>query len=88
LISLKKAEEMGAGAIVYKSLFEEQIQLERFVLDERLTEFNDIYAEMTSIHPVMEHAGPEEHLFNIRKAAKSLSILLIASLMPLISIPG
>ena len=25
---LKKAEELGAGAIVYKSLFEEQIQLE------------------------------------------------------------
>ena len=30
LDKLKKAEELGAAAIVYKSLFEEQIQLERF----------------------------------------------------------
>ena len=33
LDNLKKAEEHGAAAIVYKSLFEEQIQLERFQLD-------------------------------------------------------
>ena len=42
LDKLKKAEELGAGAIVYRSLFEEQIQLEKLQLDERLTEFNDI----------------------------------------------
>ena len=77
---LKKAEELGAGAIVYKSLFEEQLQLERFLLDERLTEFNDIYAEMISIHPNIEHAGPEEHLTNIRNAREALSIPLIVSL--------
>ena len=66
LDNLKKAEELGAAAIVYKSLFEEQIQLERFQLDERLTEFNDINAEMVSIHPNIKHAGPDEHLMNIR----------------------
>jgi dihydroorotate dehydrogenase (fumarate) len=71
---------LGAGAIVYKSLFEEQIQLERFQLDERLSEFNDLYAEMVTIHPNIEHAGPDEHLLNIRKARESLSIPLIASL--------
>jgi len=80
LDQLKKAEELGAGAIVYKSLFEEQIQLERFQLDERLSEFNDLYAEMVTIHPNIEHAGPDEHLLNIRKARESLSIPLIASL--------
>jgi len=80
LDKLKKAEELGAGAIVYKSLFEEQIQLERFQLDERLNEFNDLYAEMVTIHPHIEHAGPDEHLTNIRKANESLSIPLIASL--------
>jgi len=80
LDKLKKAEELGAGAIVYKSLFEEQIQLERFQLDEKLTEFNDIYAEMLTIHPHIEHAGPDEHLMNIRKAREKLSIPLIASL--------
>ena len=77
---LKKAEELGAGAIVYKSLFEEQLQLESFQLDEKMTEFNDLYAEMVQIHPNIEHAGPDEHLLNIRKAKESLTIPLIASL--------
>jgi dihydroorotate dehydrogenase (fumarate) len=78
--NLKRAEEEGAGAIVYKSLFEEQIQLERYQLDVRLTEFNDLNAEMLTMHPNIEHAGPAEHLLNIRKAKESLSIPLIASL--------
>ena len=80
LDKLKKAEELGVAAVVYKSLFEEQIQLERFQLDERLTEFNDLHAEMVSIHPNIEHAGPDEHLFNLRKVCESLSIPVIASL--------
>jgi dihydroorotate dehydrogenase (fumarate) len=77
---LKKAEELGAAAIVYKSLFEEQIQLERLQLDDKLTEYNDLNAEMLTTHPKIEHAGPEEHLLNLRKAKESLSIPLIASL--------
>ena len=78
--NLKKAEELGAAAIVYKSLFEEQIQLEAFELDEKLKEFNDIHAEMTSNHPNTLHAGIEEHLHNLRRAKESISIPLIASL--------
>jgi len=80
LDNLKKAEEFGVGAIVYKSLFEEQIQLESFQLDERLNEFNDLNAEMVQVHPNLEHAGPEEHLYKLRKAKESLSIPVIASL--------
>lgn len=78
--NLKKAEELGAAAIVYRSLFEEQIQLESLQLDEQLNEFNDLYAEMVQIHPNLEHAGPDEHLMNLRKAKESLSIPVIASL--------
>ncbi len=80
LDALKKAEEYGAAAIVYKSLFEEQIQLESLQLQERLNEFNDIHAEMTTIHPHIDHAGPDEHLNNIRKAKESIAIPIIASL--------
>ncbi len=80
LDNLKRAEELGAGAIVYKSLFEEQIQLERFQLEERLTQYDDRNAEMVTTHPHMEYAGPDEHLMNIRNAKESLSIPLIASL--------
>ena len=80
LDNLKRAEDQGAAAIVYKSLFEEQIQLERFQMDEVLTEYNYIHAEMQTNHPTMHHSGPEEHLSNVRKAKESLSIPLIASL--------
>jgi len=80
LDKIKKAEEFGVGAIVYKSLFEEQIQLEALQLDEELTEFNDIYAEMLTIHPNINFAGPDNHLMNLRKTKESLSIPVIASL--------
>jgi len=78
--TLRKAEDAGIAAVVFKSLFEEQIQMESFHLDEKLNEFNDLYYEMISIHPNIEHSGPEEHLNNIRKARETLSIPLIASL--------
>jgi dihydroorotate dehydrogenase (fumarate) len=78
--NLKKAEEQGAAAIVYKSLFEEQIQLESLQFDEKLNEFNDIHAEMVTIHPHVDYTGAEEHLLNLRRAKESISIPLIASL--------
>jgi len=71
--NLKKAEELGAGAIVYRSLFEEQIQLESYQLEERLNEFNDLYAEMVQIHPNMVHAGPDEHLMKYQKGKGELN---------------
>ena len=80
LDKLKKAEDLGAAAIVFKSLFEEQIQLEKMQLDESLNKYNDIYAEMLTMHPKIEYSGTEEHLTKIRKAKESLSIPLIASL--------
>ena len=76
----KKMEEAGAAAIVYKSLFEEQIQLEGFELEEELNEYNNIHAEMTSLFPDLQHAGPEEHLMKLEKLANSVNIPVIASL--------
>ena len=49
---LKKIEKAGAAAIVYKSLFEEQIQLENLELYERKTEYAERNAEMISLYPV------------------------------------
>jgi dihydroorotate dehydrogenase (fumarate) len=80
LNKLKKLEEAGAAAVVYKSLFEEQIQLERAQFDEELTEFDERHPEMIKTHPNVEHAGPEEHLHNLEKAKNSLGIPLVASL--------
>ncbi len=78
--SIKKIEEAGPGALVLKSLFEEQIQLERFKLEENTTMYADRYAEMTGIYPKMEHAGPKEHLMWVKKAKETLKIPVIASL--------
>jgi len=56
------------------------MQLEEFQLGEKLTEFNDMNAEMITTHPRLEFAGPDEHLLNLRKAKESVSIPLIASI--------
>ena len=78
--NIKKAEEYGAAAIVYKSLFEEQIQLESAQMEDELHEYDERHAEMVSLFPSIEHAGPEEHLLNLRKVKESISIPVIASL--------
>lgn len=77
---IKKAEEAGAAAIVYKSLFEEQIHLENLEMDQAMEDYEDRYAEMVSMFPKIEHAGPEEHLRNLKKAKDSVNIPVIASL--------
>ena len=77
---LKKLEEAGASAIVYKSLFEEQIQLENLENYQAEEDYGNRHAEMSSMFPVSEDAGPAEFLFNLSKAKQSLKIPLIASL--------
>lgn len=78
--AVKKLEDAGIAAIVYKSLFEEQIQLERLQLEEELHEYEDRHAEMLRLFPTLEHAGPKEHLLNISKLKESVNIPVIASL--------
>lgn len=78
--NVKRIEEAGAAAIVYKSLFEEQIQLENAQLDDKLEEYNERNAEMIRLFPSLAYAGPEEHLFNLAKVKKSVNIPVIASL--------
>jgi dihydroorotate dehydrogenase (fumarate) len=78
--TLLQLEKAGASAIVYKSLFEEQIQYEKIQLNESLHEFDERHAEMTNIHPRMEHAGPKEYLMGLKRAKESLSIPVIGSL--------
>ncbi|MBT3386194.1 MAG: dihydroorotate dehydrogenase-like protein [Prolixibacteraceae bacterium] len=78
--SIKEIEEAGIGAIVYRSLFEEQIQLENLQMDEDLSEYENRNAEMTNLFPGLEHAGPKEHLYNVEKLKKSVDVPVFASL--------
>ena len=77
---LLKLEKAGAAAVVYKTLFEEQINLESAHFDDQLEAMGGLHAEMTSLYPKLQHAGPEAHLVNLRKAKESLGIPVIASL--------
>ena len=78
--SIKRIEEAGAGALVLKSLFEEQIQLERMKLEEDLNRGTELYAEMASIFPKLQHAGSKEHLMWVKKAREAVKIPVFASL--------
>ena len=80
--NLKRLEKAGAAAIVYKSLFEEQVQLENLELFERRTEYSERNAEMISLHPVSISGTPDiiEHLMALKKAKDSVTIPVIASI--------
>ncbi|GAF02505.1 dihydroorotate dehydrogenase-like protein [Saccharicrinis fermentans] len=76
----QKLEEAGAAAIVFKSLFEEQIHLEAAELDEDLHEYDERNAEMTSLFPQIEHSGPKAHLMALKSVVDAVSIPVFASL--------
>ncbi|MBN1984577.1 MAG: dihydroorotate dehydrogenase-like protein [Chitinivibrionales bacterium] len=78
--TLKRLERSGAAAVVIKSLFEEQIMLERFRFEEDLQKGNNRYAEMTTVFPNIRHAGVQEHVMWVKKAKEMLSIPVFASL--------
>lgn len=78
--NLERLEQAGVAAIVYKSLFEEQIELESLHLDQVHESLSDWDAEHSSIFPPARHAGPAEHLRQLKEARQHLSIPLIGSL--------
>jgi dihydroorotate dehydrogenase (fumarate) len=80
LEKLEKAEQAGVAAIVYRSLFEEQIQLEDNELSSQLEAYDDRHAEMINLFPNIEHGGPKEHLHNLKQVVDGLSIPVFASL--------
>jgi len=77
---LKQAEEAGVAALVYRSLFEEQIQLEDYELSSQLEAYDERNAEMIKLFPSIEHGGPKEHIHNLREVIDALSIPVFASL--------
>ncbi|MFA6481925.1 MAG: dihydroorotate dehydrogenase-like protein [Bacteroidales bacterium] len=78
--NLKKIQKAGAGALVYKSLFEEQVQLEDVRLYSLLETYNERNAEMTHIFPGTTYAGPEEFLEKLKLVKKNMGIPVIGSI--------
>jgi len=78
--NLKKIEKAGAGALVYKSLFEEQVKLEEIRLSNLLESYNERNAEMTQVFPGTAYAGPEEFLEKLKRVKQNMGIPVIGSL--------
>lgn len=78
--AIRKIEDNGAGALIIKSLFEEQIQYKSHNHDQDLHMYDNWHAEMHSIFPEVEHAGPDEHLMWTQRAKEAVKIPVIASL--------
>jgi dihydroorotate dehydrogenase (fumarate) len=82
LKALRKIEEEGAAAVVYKTLFEEQIHLENLQNYHAEENYASRHAEMTDspFASADEEAGPEAYLERLAEAREMLSIPLFASL--------
>ena len=77
---IKKIENAGVAAVVYHSLFEEQINLEQIQMDDLLAEYDNRSAEMIDIFPEITHGGAKEHLYKLSKLVEHLNIPVFASL--------
>src|SRR5579859_7872669 len=80
--NIKRMEDAGAAAVVFHSLFEEQLSLERRELFESLVRDTDAFAEAQTFfpEPSVFHVGPELYMKNIARAKASVGIPIIASL--------
>ncbi len=77
---VKKLEAAGAAAIVYKSLFEEQIHLENLEMDQTMSGIEERHAEMSAGFADSFDSGPEEFIMNFSDLKKAVNIPVIASL--------
>ncbi|MDZ7634595.1 MAG: hypothetical protein U5L72_09235 [Bacteroidales bacterium] len=79
---LRELEEAGVAAIVYKSLFEEQVSLENLELGELKTEYEERHAEQITLFPNSHSVpeSPDDYLLNLKKAREAVSIPVFASL--------
>ncbi|MFT5194061.1 MAG: dihydroorotate dehydrogenase (fumarate) [Cellvibrionaceae bacterium] len=83
LDDLRKLEDSGAAAVVFYSLFEEEINAEGHALDSYLTENTESHAEALSYFPRLDRfgsMGPADYLNKISEAKAALDIPIIASL--------
>ncbi len=82
LDNLKRMEDAGAAAVVFHSLFEEQIRHEDQTLQRHFTQGTESRAEVPGYFPEAGkfHYGPQRYLENLAKAKESLGIPIIASL--------
>jgi len=77
--NLEAAEGHGAGAVVLRSLFEEQIEAASTALEEELARGAESNPEARTYFPP-QRVGPHEYLSLVERAKRALEIPVIASL--------
>jgi dihydroorotate dehydrogenase (fumarate) len=82
LDNIKRMEDAGAAAVVFHSLFEEQLRREHHELDHYLDQGTESYAEALSYfpEPPIFKIGPEAYLEHIANAKAAVDIPIIGSL--------
>lgn len=78
--NIKKAEELGAGALVIYSLFQEQIELEALEVQDELMIGSEQFAESLTYFPKIDHAGSREHIMWTERTRSQVRFPLIGSL--------
>ncbi len=77
---IELAEKAGAGALVIRSLFEEQIMMEAQRLEDELAVGSEMFSEALSYFPEIKHGEADEHLMWVEEARKAVKMPLFASL--------
>lgn len=77
---IQLAERAGAGALVIRSLFEEQIQINAMKLENDLSVGSESFPEALSYFPDIEYGEADEHLMWVEKTRQEVEMPLIASL--------
>lgn len=82
LDNIKRMEDAGAAAVVFYSLFEEQINHESQELDFYLSRGTQSFAEALTYFPEPREftLTPDQYLEHVRKAKAAVSVPIIASL--------
>jgi dihydroorotate dehydrogenase (fumarate) len=82
LDNIRRLEDFGAGAVVLPSMFEEQVEHERQLIDDLIATGSDSYSEALTYFPAQTafSFGPERYLELVRRAANLVDIPVIASL--------
>ncbi len=78
---VKRAEDMGAAALVIRSLFEEQIQYDGMTMADYFDHAAGFGAEVNrGFYPAIEHGGAREHLMWVEKTRHAVAMPIFASL--------
>lgn len=79
---VRRLEDAGAGAIVLRSLFEEQVRGEHYASIYHMEMYADAFAEAASFFPGHDEFkfGPDEYLEQVRKVKEATHLPVIGSL--------